>query len=247
MGRRLGGIFLALTLGGGLAGAQVRAVAPVLPVLVTSSDGLTAEGGQSVELVREAARRAGVSLTIEIQPWVRALATGQKTPNVLLFPVTRTPDREAQFEWLGPVNRLEYWLFRSATGTAPRLTSLADLGPRSIGVLKNDAAAGYLHGRIPEAQLQDISDYASLPPMLLAGRFDYLAAVPVSLYVALANLGKTKSQVEPLFAIPNLSSNPFSYVVAAKGTDPALVAHLRQAFEAMAADGTWEMIFRKYQ
>jgi polar amino acid transport system substrate-binding protein len=238
---------LMFVLAAGVLGAQVRAVAPALPILVTSTDGVTADGGQSVELVREASRRAGLSVSVEIQPWVRALSTAQKNPNVLLFPVTRTPDREAQFEWLGPVNRLEYWIFRSTTGQAPRLTNVAELGNYSIGVLKNDAAAQYLHGRFPESQLQEASEYSSLPPMLLAGRFDYLAAVPPSLYAALADLGKAKTQVQPLFAIPNLSSNPFSYVVAAKGTDPTLVAKLRQGFESMANDGTWETIFRKYQ
>jgi polar amino acid transport system substrate-binding protein len=239
----LGGLVLCTSLVTG----QVRAVAPTLPILVTSSDGLTADGGRAVDLVREAARRAGVPVTFEVEPWVRALGMVQKTPNVLLFPVARTPDREGLFDWIGPVNRVEYWFFRLANGPAPVLTGLDGLGSRTVGVLKNDAVSAYLRTRVPRDQIQEISEYSSLPPMFLAGRFDYLAAVPSSLYGALADLGKPRTVVQALFAVPQLSSDPYSYVVVQKGSDPALVAGLHQALDAMVKDGTWETMFRKYQ
>ena len=74
--------------------------------------------GYSTEVLRLAAQEAGLSLSIEAQPWLRAYAAVQKSPNALLFTVVRTPEREAQFQWVGPI------------GTAPRLSIPAGDAPR---------------------------------------------------------------------------------------------------------------------
>jgi polar amino acid transport system substrate-binding protein len=228
-------------------GAQTLAVAPVLPILVTSSDGLKADGGQSVELVREAARRARIDIDVQIQPWSRAIQTATRAPNVLLFPVLRTPDRESTFEWLGPVNRAEYWVVRRSAGTAPAIKTLAELDGKSIGILANSGVGSFLHTQLPKATFQEVNKYASLGPMLLADRFEYLLIIRGPFLVELDQIGSPRTAVQMLFPVKGILSDPNSYLVVAKDSDPALVQGLRQAMQSMVTDGTWEKIYRKYQ
>ena len=81
--------------------------------------------GYSTEVLRLAAQEAGLSLSIEAQPWLRAYAAVQKSPNALLFTVVRTPEREAQFQWVGPIDRAASiytgWR-RAATSACARTT-----------------------------------------------------------------------------------------------------------------------------
>ncbi|QDL55846.1 substrate-binding periplasmic protein [Rhodoferax aquaticus] len=231
----------------GAVQAQVLAVAPKLPVLVTSADGKTPDGGQAVEILTEAARRAGLTLKMEIQPWSRALLTGSQTANVLLFPVVRTAEREAQFEWLGPVNRVEYWVFRRTEGLAPVAKTLDDLKSASIGTLANNANNEWLKAKLPMATIQPVPLYSSLAPMLFLDRFDYLVAARSTFFAELERLGKPRASVQALFPLVDDVADAKSYVVLAKGSDPQLVRSIRTALERMAADGTWDKMYRKYQ
>jgi polar amino acid transport system substrate-binding protein len=227
--------------------AQVVAVAPVLPILVTSSDGVHADGGQSVELVAEAARRANLTLELLVQPWTRALVTLGQSKNSVLFPLVRTQEREFLYDWIGPVNRVEYWVFALRDRGPYTAKGLTALPQGTWGALANDAAFDFLRDRVPDERLQGAANYSSLAPMFLTGRFDYLAVVPSSFLAELDRLGKPRSTVQALFPLEGVVSDPYSYLVAAKGADPSLVKALRQALAAMVADGTWERIYQKYQ
>jgi polar amino acid transport system substrate-binding protein len=157
--------------------------------------------------------------------------------------VVRTPDREALFDWIGPVSRVEYQVFRLRAGSAATMRSLGQLGRQSIGVLNKDAGDRYLQTVIDPRQIQPVPEYHSLIQMFLAGRFDYLAVVPQGLYEELARLRLPQETVESLFAL-DYTADPYSYVVVAKGSSPTLVSSLSKALASMKKDGTWERLYR---
>lgn len=242
----------ALLLIGSLCHAQgnvqaLNAVAPLLPILVSSSDGEKADGGQAVEIVNEVGRRAGIPIVIGVQPWTRAMFTATNSPNTLFFPVVRTSDREALFEWIGPVNRIEYWVFKRKDSPAPAAKALQELKQASIGVLANDALSSYLQAELPQAKIQSMPKYESLTPMLIAGRFDYLVAVRAPFMQNLDQLGIVRGEVQPLFQVQGNTSDSRAYLVMSKGSDPTLVSKLRKALKSMEDDGVWEKTYRKYQ
>ncbi|PAV46978.1 hypothetical protein CK486_15550 [Pseudomonas sp. HAR-UPW-AIA-41] len=69
-------------------------------------------------------QRAGESAEIELLPWMRAyqIASNSSSP-VALFETSRTPEREAQFKWVGPIKRIRWGLYDRAERARP----LADL------------------------------------------------------------------------------------------------------------------------
>jgi polar amino acid transport system substrate-binding protein len=226
---------------------RIRAVAPALPILVSSADGLKASGGQAVEILNEVARRAGVKVDVEIQPWSRAMHTASSSKNVLLFPLTRTMERESTFEWIGPVNRVEYWVFKRANGTAKAAKTMHELENASIGTLANDALTLFLRAEIPQAHFQSIAKYESLVPMLMAGRFDYLISTRATTLQFAEQAGFHRSDLQPLFKVRANLADERSYLVMVKGSDPAVIKLLGDAFKAMEKDGSWEKIYLQYQ
>lgn len=225
--------------------AQVRAVAPLYPPLVTSTDGINADGGVSVELLRSAATRAGLALQVEVQPLARALVTASSTKDVLIFPLLRTKDRDSDFEWLGPVNRVDYRLYQRKGAGEASLGSVHKLGNRVVGVLINDVISQYLKAN-QVTGIQESSTLSSLISMLLSGRIDYMATTPASMASELSSRGLPVDTVESVLTLEGYTNGPYSYAAVAKGSNPRLIQGLKTAFADMQKDGTWSGIFQKY-
>jgi polar amino acid transport system substrate-binding protein len=65
---------------------------------------LEMKGGEIVgayaAFFREASRRSGAPINFRIVPWVRAVAETENSDDMLLFPFTRTGEREHRFSWV---------------------------------------------------------------------------------------------------------------------------------------------------
>ena len=59
--------------------------------------------GYAVEVVRELIRRTGSQARIELLPWTRAYFLAKSEADTGLFSVVRTAEREALFQWVGPI------------------------------------------------------------------------------------------------------------------------------------------------
>ena len=93
---------LALLLSSSRAAEQaIKVVAAEFPPLTTNAEGKP--GGVVLEVVREACRRAGIALEFNFLPWQRAQMETQARNDVLIIPFTRTPSREAHYQWIAPV------------------------------------------------------------------------------------------------------------------------------------------------
>ena len=79
--------------------------------------------GISIDLVRELQRRVGNKDPIQLYPWARAYRIAKTSSDVVLFTVTRNPEREALFHWLLRVNR-NAWVLYGRRDQGLRVTSL---------------------------------------------------------------------------------------------------------------------------
>lgn len=67
-----------------------------------------ARRGALRELVDELCRRLALAPTVQFVPWKRAVVISAGTPGVAIFPLTRLPEREAQYRWLAPLFEESY-------------------------------------------------------------------------------------------------------------------------------------------
>ncbi|RFP09874.1 hypothetical protein D0T25_28430 [Duganella sp. BJB488] len=142
---------LAWTLALALAWAPAGA-APPAPLRLLAADlppYAVAPGGDSpgalVELAQEMARRVGAPVTLAFYPWQRALALTGVQPRTLVVPLTRTPEREAQYRWLVRLRRQDF-VFVGRRGGGVDLRDPAALARRPVAVLR-----GSPHKRLLES------------------------------------------------------------------------------------------------
>jgi polar amino acid transport system substrate-binding protein len=85
--------------------------------------------GHATEKVHTVFKRAGVPYTINIYPWARAYHLAVTQANTAVYTILRTPRREAQFQWVCPLQK-------SAKMHFYRLTSRKDVVMTSIKAAK---------------------------------------------------------------------------------------------------------------
>ncbi|WP_431484281.1 substrate-binding periplasmic protein [Pseudomonas solani] len=75
--------------------------------------------GFAVDLVRELARETGDSIQLERLPLLRALVIAREGPDVAVFTILRTPEREADYRLVGPVLKVQTALYALADPPPP--------------------------------------------------------------------------------------------------------------------------------
>jgi polar amino acid transport system substrate-binding protein len=153
--------------------------------------------GLSAAVAKEIMRRLGVNQPIRVQPWARAYQTAQIQPNVLIFTVARTPEREGLFRWVGAVFINEYFFYRKK-GAGVEAASLEEARKApSIGVYRNDVRHQFLEangfGNLDVAN-SDEENYLKLK----AGRISLMISTPQRLSSLAGKTGVPADFLEPV-------------------------------------------------
>ncbi|WP_434633958.1 substrate-binding periplasmic protein [Chromobacterium sp. CV08] len=200
--------------------------------------------GFSTELLRLLAREAGLEVKIEVLPWLRAYAKVKDTPGTLLYTLVRTPERESQFQWVGPISPRRIYLYRLRERRDIRVSSLADLARYRNGALAGSAAAGQLAGLGLGEQLDlGRSDDADLKKLQL-GRVDLVAMLDWSMQWQLRQQGLPASTLEPAWLLDGKQQYWFALNPR---SPPDWAKKLQAALERVGADGRLQAIRRHYR
>jgi len=181
----------------------------------------------------------------EFLPWKRAMLMAETTPNILFFSLSRTPEREDKFLWLGEVSPYGQYLYQLNDGPpidAVDMKSLLDQGHR-IGVQSGSSQDGYFQdlGTRDPASLVHITDYHQGIDMLFLGRIDLLPLTGFLAQATVCSHGYDGSRLRPVIHIDALAK-PL-WAVFSKGTDPELVEAFRREMENLRAEGYWKERF----
>ncbi len=239
--RRLIHAFLLLLLSRGLLLAQGLTIQTEIfpPYQFLGPDGRLT--GFTVELVREIQARTGNKDPIAVVPWVRGYNEALTKPNVVLFTMAQTPEREPLFKWVGPVSESSNVLYvKSDSGIVIRdLEEARKL--RLIGVYKEDVRDQYLT-QAGFMNLDRSPDQAIMLKKLMGGRIDALASTPETIF----ELARAEGfRPEELRAAYTLTRWP-NFIAFSRGTPNPLVQSWAQALEAMKADGFVKKLRLKY-
>ncbi|MBN2658071.1 MAG: transporter substrate-binding domain-containing protein [Spirochaetales bacterium] len=132
--------------------------------------------GVAVELLKAIWARMGVEeQPIEVYPWARGYQIIQNRSDAVLFAMTRSPERENLFKWVGPIYRGRYSLME-LSGQSPGFEDDSTLQNRRYGAIRNDL--GYhllLKEGISADLIWEASNFDQLVKMLEAGRIDFIS------------------------------------------------------------------------
>jgi polar amino acid transport system substrate-binding protein len=209
------------------------------PSQILNSDG--SFSGFAVDVVREIQKRVHNSDPIQMVPWARGYDAIQNQPNVLLFSMNRTVDRNPLFQWIGPILESQYGFYVKAESGIV-INSLDDAKKlRSIGVYRDDVRDLFLT-KSGFTNLDRANDNQTNIRKLMAGHIDSFAGSPLGIVGVLKAAGFQTTDVKLAFIFLRTQS----FVAASKSTPSGVVEAWNDALAAMKTDGSFEQILARY-
>mgnify|MGYP000611775385 CR=1 FL=1 len=204
------------------------------PFNYVEDDGKTIAGSVT-ELIHVLFKRAQVPYTIGVYPWARAIQMASMTKDTCVYSTNRTPEREKNFVWIGPVGR-DDWVLMARADSTIKLTTLADAKKYTIGGYRGDAVNLHLQGQ--SFLIDEALDDAQAAKKLVKGRTELWATGGLTgPYVAKKLNIKVKTVLNFKTSELYLACNP--------GTAPEFIDKLNTTLQAMVKDGSVAKIQKK--
>jgi len=197
--------------------------------------------GMLVELTHEVQRRLGDHEPVEILPWSRAKMLADHAPNVLLLSVLRTPERERELRFVGPVMVSRVAVLAVHSRAAELRARDPELHGLRTGVRRSSVTTAMAH----EAGFNvtdEISTSDNGARMLMLGRFDLWFESEELANGALQAAGYKPGDVE---VMARLTPQPV-YFAFSLGTPETVIQAWSAALHDMKRDGSFQRIHRKW-
>jgi len=197
--------------------------------------------GLAVNVVQEILKRLKSKDSITIVPWARGWKMITKKPNVVLFAMTRTDEREKMFTMIGPL-AVGTTNFYAKKGSGIKIKNLDDA--KKIGKI------GVYRAAVEEQILLNKgfknTESTSLPlfsaKKLMKGRINLWCNANLTAGKILEEAGFTIKDVENVFTI----RENYLYIAFSKGTSKKLVNMWKDTLEKIKTDGTFSNIYSKW-
>ena len=193
--------------------------------------------GQSTALVKQILNDADVDFSLALYPWTRAMSLASDVPNVLIYTILRTADREPDFHWICPIapKRL-HTLYRLQQRRDIVVNSLQDVNSYSIAVTRDTFLHKFMltQGLREGHNLQLTADDNVNITLFLAGRVDLLAEFDDSLSRSLEASHIDRTMLTPILTLP-AEAYPEYCMAMSKATPLSLVEKIRAAHHKVSA------------
>jgi polar amino acid transport system substrate-binding protein len=194
--------------------------------------------GFATEKMRVMLQRAGIQSTFMMMPWKRAYLLAQTRNDTCVYSTTRTPEREAQFKWVGPTHANDWTLFGRADRKL-KLTTIEDARGMRIGAYNGDVRGEAL---IADGYIVDVvQNNVSNPRKLMNERID--------LWVTSMRVGTALSEEEGFAGklVPLLTFKRTDLYLACHPSVPdAVIKNLNAILVSMNREGVSAAIERKF-
>ena len=218
---------------------DIRVVTEHLPPYQIAENGRVVDGS-SYLIMKEVLKRANIKAINEVMPWARAYEVSLSRKNTIIYSITRSPERELLFNWIGQLQQMEYSFFSTKINQRLNIETIDDaLTYRAVAV-RNSFEANALKriGFIEGKNLILVVDYFTAWKMLKVGRAD----------ITYANA--------PIFEYSNMNDSLFKrqgavietlqlYIAANKNTDNKIIENLSAALHSVKADHSFKKLFNQ--
>lgn len=195
--------------------------------------------GHAAEKVHEIMRRASLPYTMSVMPWKRAYTLAHTMADTCVFMTTRTPEREYQFKWVGPISQADWVLY----GRADRnyaLRTLDDARGLRIGAYNGDVRGEYLAAK--GLRVEFVQNDESNPKKLMLDRIDLWVNSTRSSRPMLARLGLT-GKIVPVLTYHQAKL----YLACNLSVADDAVTRMNGALRTMDADGTFRALELRFE
>ena len=170
----LGALFALLPFASANAQDTVNLLTQNFPPFSMANDGKNfakeeAISGIDAEVVAALFKRAGIPYTLTLRFWSRLQQLAENA-SFAVFSLSRTPEREPKYKWVGPLSEIQIVLLKRPDSPI-QISSLEEARQYRIGSKDGSVGSQYLISRGIEVQ----SSLIDTPAKLKAGQFDLWA------------------------------------------------------------------------
>jgi len=197
--------------------------------------------GATTQVVREIARRLGISDKIEVMPWARGYKRLLNEPDVVLFTTARTTARDPLFHWVGPLyqTRLGFYALKKRGLRIDSLEAAREAG--TIATYRDDYGEQILKS-LGFTKIDSSNDPKSNVRKLISERADLWLFNNIGAPTVAIAAGVDPHEIEEVFTY----QRNFSYIAISKPTSISVVRQWQAALDAMKADGTFFWLSHKW-
>ena len=196
-----------------------------------------------MELILQEAGTGQSKSDIQLVPWSRGYNLIQRDPNVCLFSMTKSKERENMFKWVGPVAKTTIVLY-AMKDSGIKINSEADLANYTTTVVKDDIGEQLMLNAVSDKSKVDASaNSLACVRKLYNNR--------VNLWAYESNVGKwvaksNKFDTSKLVPVYTLSESEL-YFAFSKNTDDATIKKFQAAYDKLKKAGKFDAILKAYQ
>ena len=204
-------------------------------------DGAGEVQGVSTKRVRQVLDAAGLSYSIRLVPWSRAVLYATTRENTLIYTITRTPSREEVYDWIVPLAQPRFHLYARADDFREVTAEALKAGRFTAACVSGDLSCDILTwAGIPDEQITTISDSGTGDfRAVLAGRADLYVSAPAVNGRLRQSEGFRPDVTKPVRPV----GDKVGFFLAAGRQIPAeLRARIRESYERLVSDGRYQMI-----
>lgn len=227
------------------AAAEITIVTEILPPWQTTNG--KDVGGIATEVVEATLRQADVEGKARAYPWARAYRMAQQKPNVLIYSMVRTPEREKRFKWVGVIGEVKEHFFKMAHREDIRLVTIDDAKKYLTVVPRDDFRHDFLvnRGFKDPAAFNLVNRQDQALRMLYAGRTDLVIDDELTLAYELRYLKLDPGKIKNALYVPEMSVD--FEMAFSKQTPDYLVKQIQSALEAIKAKGIYHTIMKWHE
>lgn len=201
--------------------------------------------GFSVEIVQGILQRLNEVATLAVFPSMRTKLILESTPRTMMITMLRTPEREHQYKWIGPLGDGAIYFYQRSDS---RL-SVASLDDAKRVRLIACRSGGLVLNTLREKGFSNLdsasTDGASIYKKLLLGRCDLaISESPLGVLYLLKKMGYPSNAL--LQTPVQLIGFPL-YIACSKDVPDQEVANWQKALDALKASGAFASIQKKYE
>lgn len=224
-----------------LAGQDLKILGSEYPPFSYLKDGRPT--GLCTAIVRALLDDLDLQQEITIAPWARSYKTALEEPNVLLFTVARTAERESLFHWIGVIVSGETHLYGLRERSDIIINRLEQAKRYKIGVVRDDIRAGYLR-KNGFTDLDEVTGSEINARKLAMGWIDLWVEEENAAPFVFEKLGLNPR--EKLKKVYTLDLRLDGYLAFSRDSDPLLVARFRAALDRLKESGEYSRILATY-
>ncbi len=197
--------------------------------------------GIATELVKAVLEQANITGDFQIYPWTRAYNLAQTQPNVLIYSMARTPQRENKFKWIGEIAPLDYKFFRLKSNNSINPKILEQAKKFRVGVINQGAIHHFVnsHGF---NNVSVVSNSSAHLRVFLNKRVDLIIINSLRLDEFCQNTKIDCDLIEPVMSINEISKG--LYMALSLKTGDYIHQQLVTAFQTVKSQGTYQHIMQ---